>query len=93
MWEVQFSPLASRWACLPLPSAVLGGIGNLVGAMLGGVLIGIIEALASLIPDSTANHGFGLPHGGAAWHGARHFCRAHFNFDIPALWPAWSADA
>src|SRR5438874_3467012 len=43
-------------------AAVLGGIGNLVGAMLGGVLIGVIEALASLIPDSV------LPHGGAAWH-------------------------
>src|SRR5881275_173209 len=43
-------------------AAVLGGIGNLVGAMLGGVLIGIIEALASLIPDTV------LPHGGAAWH-------------------------
>ena len=43
-----------------------------MGAMLGGVLIGIIEALASLIPDSTsaASHGLGLPHGGAAWHGA-----------------------
>jgi branched-chain amino acid transport system permease protein len=45
-------------------AAVLGGIGNLVGAMLGGVLIGIIEALASLIPDSV------LPHGGSAWHEA-----------------------
>ncbi len=45
-------------------AAVLGGIGNLVGAMLGGVLIGIIEALASLIPDTV------LPHGGAAWHEA-----------------------
>jgi len=51
-------------------AAVLGGIGNLVGAMLGGIMIGVIEALASLIPDSTTNHGFGLPHGGAAWHGA-----------------------
>jgi branched-chain amino acid transport system permease protein len=53
-------------------AAVLGGIGNLVGAMVGGVLIGIIEALASLIPDSYAasSHGIGLPHGGAAWHGA-----------------------
>ncbi|HEX6555749.1 MAG TPA: branched-chain amino acid ABC transporter permease [Ktedonobacteraceae bacterium] len=50
-------------------AAVLGGIGNLVGAMLGGVLIGLIEALATLIPDST-NGGFGLPHGGAAWHEA-----------------------
>ena len=48
-------------------AAVLGGIGSLVGAMLGGVLIGLIEALATLIPDST-NGGFGLPHGGAAWH-------------------------
>jgi len=53
-------------------AAVLGGIGNLMGAMLGGVLIGIIEALASLIPDSYSpgSHGIGLPHGGAAWHGA-----------------------
>lgn len=50
-------------------AAVLGGIGNLVGAMLGGVLIGVIEALASLIPDSN-NGGFGLPHGGSAWHEA-----------------------
>src|SRR6266516_3593109 len=50
-------------------AAVLGGIGNLVGAMLGGVLIGVIEALATLIPDSS-NGGIGLPHGGAAWHEA-----------------------
>ena len=50
-------------------AAVLGGIGNLVGAMLGGVLIGLVEALATLIPDSTSG-GFGLPHGGAAWHEA-----------------------
>jgi branched-chain amino acid transport system permease protein len=45
-------------------SAVLGGIGNIVGAMLGGVLIGVVEALASLIPDTV------LPHGGTPWHGA-----------------------
>src|SRR5438270_2968009 len=50
-------------------AAVLGGIGNLVGAMLWAVLIGLVEALATLIPDST-NGGFGLPHGGAAWHEA-----------------------
>ncbi len=50
-------------------AAVLGGIGNLVGAMLGGVLIGVIEALSTLIPDSN-NGGIGLPHGGAAWHEA-----------------------
>ena len=48
-------------------AAVLGGIGNLAGAMLGGVLIGVIEALATLIPDCS-NGGFGLPHGGSAWH-------------------------
>ena len=50
-------------------AAVLGGIGNLVGAMLGGLLIGVIEALATLIPDSNQG-GIGLPHGGAAWHEA-----------------------
>jgi branched-chain amino acid transport system permease protein len=53
-------------------AAVLGGIGNLVGAMLGGVLIGLVEAMATFIPDSTnpASHGIGLPHGGPAWHEA-----------------------
>ncbi len=45
-------------------AAVLGGIGNIVGAMLGGILIGVIEALSALIPDTV------LPHGGAAWHEA-----------------------
>ena len=45
-------------------AAVLGGIGNIVGAMLGGILIGIIESLSTLIPDTI------LPHGGAAWHEA-----------------------
>ncbi len=45
-------------------AAVLGGIGNIVGAMLGGVLIGLIEAFATLIPPSV------LPHGGAPWHEA-----------------------
>jgi branched-chain amino acid transport system permease protein len=42
-------------------AAVLGGIGNIVGAMLGGLIIGVVEALATLIPDSM------LPHGGTAW--------------------------
>lgn len=50
-------------------AAVLGGIGNLVGAMLGGLCIGLIKALVNLIPnsDDPASHGFGLPHGGGAW--------------------------
>jgi branched-chain amino acid transport system permease protein len=52
-------------------AAVLGGIGNLVGAMLGGVLIGVVEALSSLICDTTQPGCIiGLPHGGAAWHEA-----------------------
>ncbi len=45
-------------------AAVLGGIGNIVGAMVGGVLIGIIGSLSSLIPSSV------LPHGGDAWQNA-----------------------
>jgi branched-chain amino acid transport system permease protein len=34
--------------------------------MLGGLLIGVLQALATLIPDSNTS-GFGLPNGGAAW--------------------------
>lgn len=47
-------------------AAVLGGIGNIRGAMLGGLFIGVIEAMTSFIPDSNV-YGFGLPHGGGAW--------------------------
>jgi branched-chain amino acid transport system permease protein len=47
-------------------AAVLGGIGNLVGAMLGGLVIGIIQSLVLYIPDSSSG-GVGLPHGGIAW--------------------------
>lgn len=45
-------------------AAVLGGIGNLVGAMVGGILIGLIGALVTLIPDPI------LPHGGSDWSNA-----------------------
>jgi branched-chain amino acid transport system permease protein len=49
-------------------AAVLGGIGNLVGAMLGGLVIGLIRALVTYIPDRDLP--FGLPHGGVAWQDA-----------------------
>lgn len=49
-------------------AAVLGGIGNIVGAMLGGVVIGLIRALVTYIPDKDIP--FGLPHGGVAWQDA-----------------------
>lgn len=50
-------------------AAVLGGIGNLMGAMLGSLIIGLVQSFSVLIPDSLAphSHGFGLPLGGAAW--------------------------
>jgi branched-chain amino acid transport system permease protein len=51
-------------------AAVLGGIGNLAGAMLGGIVIGVVEALSTLIPDTNVSGGLGLPHGGAPWHEA-----------------------
>ena len=44
--------------------AVLGGIGNIVGAMLGGLVIGLIQSLVTLIPETV------LPHGGNAWSNA-----------------------
>src|SRR6266568_2821903 len=47
-------------------AAVLGGIGNLVGAMLGGLVIGLVQSLVLYIPDSSSG-GVGLPHGGIAW--------------------------
>lgn len=50
-------------------AAVLGGIGNIGGAMLGGLVIGLVQAFAVLIPNSLDSHsqGLGIPHGGAAW--------------------------
>jgi branched-chain amino acid transport system permease protein len=50
-----------QFGLIAFTAAVLGGIGNLTGAMLGGFLIGIISSLVTLIPDSV------LPHGGLAW--------------------------
>ncbi len=50
-------------------AAVLGGIGNIGGAMLGGLVVGVVQGLAVFIPNSLdpASHGWGLPHGGASW--------------------------
>ena len=41
-------------------AAVLGGIGNIRGAVLGGLLLGIIEALGTTILSYTAAYGFGI---------------------------------
>ncbi|MBV9690169.1 MAG: branched-chain amino acid ABC transporter permease [Ktedonobacteraceae bacterium] len=54
-----------RLGLIAFTAAVLGGIGNIVGAMLGGLLIGLIEALVIFIPDRDLP--YGLPHGGLAW--------------------------
>ncbi len=47
--------------------AVLGGIGNIMGAVLGGLVVGIVQSFVALVPDSLVNNGIGLPHGGEAW--------------------------
>lgn len=41
-------------------AAVLGGIGNIRGAVLGGFLLGIIEALGTTALSYTAAYGFGI---------------------------------
>jgi branched-chain amino acid transport system permease protein len=56
--------LGFQQGLIAFTAAVLGGIGNLVGAMVGGLLIGIIASLVTLIPPSV------LPHGGNAWNQA-----------------------
>lgn len=54
-----------EFGLIAFTAAVLGGIGNIVGAMLGGLVIGLIQSLALYIPD--ADLPYGLPHGGSAW--------------------------
>ena len=41
-------------------AAVLGGIGNIRGAVLGGLLLGVIEALGITVLSYTAQFGFGI---------------------------------
>jgi branched-chain amino acid transport system permease protein len=53
--------LGYQLGLIAFTAAVLGGIGNLTGAMLGGFMIGIISSLVTLIPDSV------LPHSGQSW--------------------------
>ena len=52
---------SSRWACVPgikaFTAAVLGGIGNVPGAMLGGLFLGLIEAIGPTLFLT----GFGVP--------------------------------
>jgi len=59
-----------RLGLIAFTAAVLGGIGNLPGAMLGGIVIGVVQSLSTLIPDSNVTGGLGLPHGGAPWNEA-----------------------
>jgi branched-chain amino acid transport system permease protein len=58
MWGANYASAQFAMGCVPglkaVSAAVLGGIGNIYGAMLGGILLGLIESLgAGYIGDVT----------------------------------------
>lgn len=72
IYELQISvtkfDIGFQLGLIAFTAAVLGGIGNIVGAMLGGLVIGLIQSFVFYIPDKDLP--FGLPHGGPAWSSA-----------------------
>jgi branched-chain amino acid transport system permease protein len=58
--NTQFT-IGYNFGLIAFTAAVLGGIGNSIGAMVGGLVIGVIGSLVTLIPQTV------LPHGGDAW--------------------------
>ncbi len=59
MWAMKYPQINPLMGIIPglkaFVAAVLGGIGNVTGAMLGGILLGITEImLVALYPDSPA---------------------------------------
>jgi branched-subunit amino acid ABC-type transport system permease component len=65
--------LASAYTLLAFTIVIVGGLGSMAGALLGGVLIGLSEALAGFYvePSMKSMFSFGRPHPGARRAAAR----------------------